>query len=395
MFSFNIRYNIRVSRYRIYPDPAQEQALLGHCAHAMSGFFAGTHGRPSWRKAGRDEGFRITGQRGRQWDTHRAGRHWGQVRIPKAGWVKFRWSRPVPGDVKSFRITRDRAGRWHIAFALIPDPIPAPGKGQIIRIDRGVTVPTALSTGELLTTPGLSKGEQRRLARLQRKLARALTGSNRRGTVRAAIARLKAREAGRRKDWCEKLSTRLAQWFDIIRIESLNITGMTQSGERNPRGAWPQCRGQDRAEPGHPPVRMGPARPPPGGQGTGPGGKDRSRLQPAVQCVRARGPEVAREPSPLPAHRLRTRAQRGRERSQEHRRRAGGYCAGRTPGYRPCEPRTPTAAPNGVAEGISRLQAGEDVNHSTIGRAHSPCEAGGGLSGYRKDSWRRKTHRSR
>jgi hypothetical protein len=36
-------------------------------ARAMAGLFAGTRGRPSWRKAGRDEGFRVTGQRGRQW----------------------------------------------------------------------------------------------------------------------------------------------------------------------------------------------------------------------------------------------------------------------------------------------------------------------------------------
>ena len=184
----------------------QQQALRDF-AHAMSGFFAGTHGRPSWRKAGRDEGFRITGQ------------------------VRFRWSRPVPEDVKSFRITRDRAGRWHIAFAHIPDPISAPGDGQIIGVDRGVTVSAALSTGELLTVPGLSTGEQRRLARLQRKLAKARKGSNRRGTVKAAIAKLRAREAGRRKDWCEKLSTSLARRFDIIRIENLNITGMTRSAK--------------------------------------------------------------------------------------------------------------------------------------------------------------------
>jgi putative transposase len=208
----------------------QQQALRDF-AHAMSGFFAGTHGRPSWRKAGRDEGFRITGQRGRQWDVRRLNRHWGQVRIPKADWVRFRWSRPVPEDVKSFRITRDRAGRWHIAFAHIPDPISAPGNGQIIGVDRGVTVSAALSTGELLTVPGLSTGEQRRLARLQRKLAKARKGSNRRGTVKAAIAKLRAREAGRRKDWCEKLSTSLARRFDIIRIENLNITGMTRSAK--------------------------------------------------------------------------------------------------------------------------------------------------------------------
>jgi putative transposase len=33
----------------------QQQALRDF-AQAMSDFFKGTHGRPSWRKAGRDEG---------------------------------------------------------------------------------------------------------------------------------------------------------------------------------------------------------------------------------------------------------------------------------------------------------------------------------------------------
>ena len=208
----------------------QQQALRDF-AQAMTGFYAGTHGRPSWRKAGRDEGFRITGQRGRQWDMRRVGRHWGQVRVPKVGWVRFRWSRPVPEGVKSFRITRDRAGRWHLAFAHIPDPVPAPGNGRTVGIDRGVAVSAALSTGELLTVPGLSRGEQRRLRHLQRRLARAQRGSCRRGKVKTAIARLKAREADRRRDWCEKLSTDLARRFDLIRIEDLNIKGMTRSAK--------------------------------------------------------------------------------------------------------------------------------------------------------------------
>jgi hypothetical protein len=36
----------------------QQQAIRDH-DQAMAAFFAGTHRRPSWRKAGRDEGFRI------------------------------------------------------------------------------------------------------------------------------------------------------------------------------------------------------------------------------------------------------------------------------------------------------------------------------------------------
>jgi transposase len=83
----------------------QQQALRDY-ARALAGFFAGTHGRPSWRKAGRDEGFRVTGQRGKHWDVRRLSRNWGQIKIPKAGWVRFRWSRDVPADARSFRVTR-------------------------------------------------------------------------------------------------------------------------------------------------------------------------------------------------------------------------------------------------------------------------------------------------
>ena len=135
--------------------------------------------RPSWRKAGRDEGFRIVG-RGRQWDVRLLSRKTGEVWVPKAGWIRFRWSRWVPPGAKSYRVTMYRAGRWHVAFAVIPAPVPAPGNGQTAGIDRGVAVSAALSTGELLHCPALTGRERIRLRRLQRKLARAKRGSNRR-----------------------------------------------------------------------------------------------------------------------------------------------------------------------------------------------------------------------
>ncbi|GAB2872842.1 hypothetical protein GCM10027176_87970 [Actinoallomurus bryophytorum] len=47
------------------------------------------------------------------------------------GRVRFRRSRAVPEAVKSFRITRDGAGRWHVAFAAVP----APGTGEIVGVD--------------------------------------------------------------------------------------------------------------------------------------------------------------------------------------------------------------------------------------------------------------------
>jgi putative transposase len=213
----------------------QQQALRDF-ARAMTAFFDPGHParRPTWRKAGRDEGFRIVG-RGRQWDLRRVSRHVGQVWVPKAGWVRFRWSRAVPAGAKSYRVVMDRAGRWHVAFAVTPDPVPAPGNGQAVGIDRGVAVAAALSTGELLPCPALTGRERTRLRRLQRRLARATRGSNRRGRVRHAIARLRARETDRRKDWAEKASTAIARRFDLIRVEDLKIANMTRSA-RGTRG---------------------------------------------------------------------------------------------------------------------------------------------------------------
>jgi putative transposase len=210
----------------------QQQALRDF-AQAMAAFFdpGNPARRPSWRKAERDEGFRVVGRRGRQWDVRRLSRHVGQVWVPKAGWVRFRWSRAVPPGVKSYRVTMDRAGRWHVAFTAIPDPISAPGNGQVVGIDRGVAVSAALSTGEFLHAPGLTARRRKRLQRLERRLARAQRGSNRRRRVRLAIARLKARQTDQRKDWAEKASTEIARRFDLIRVEDLQIANMTRSAK--------------------------------------------------------------------------------------------------------------------------------------------------------------------
>jgi transposase len=208
----------------------QQQALRDF-TQAMKAFFdpANPARRPSWRKAGRNEGFRIVAVK--PGDVRRVSRHVGEVRVPKVGWVRFRWSRAVPAGVKSYRVTLDRAGRWHVAFAAIPAPVPAPGNRRIAGIDRGVAVSAALSTGELLHVPSLTTPERTRLRRLKRKLAHARRGSNRRGRIRLAIARLRARETDRRKDWAEKTSTSIARRFDLIRIEDLKITNMTRSAK--------------------------------------------------------------------------------------------------------------------------------------------------------------------
>ncbi|MGP4103828.1 RNA-guided endonuclease InsQ/TnpB family protein [Nonomuraea sp. KM90] len=183
----------------------QQQALKDF-AQAMANFFGATHQRPTWRKPGRSEGLRIVAVK--PGDVRRLSRQVGEVKISKVGWVRLRWSRAVPAGVTSFRVTRDRAGRWQVAFAVIPEPIPAPGTGQVVGVDRGVAVSAAVPTGQMLKVPTLrdTPGGPPAVAAAHAGAGKA-RGSDRRGTVKAAIAKLKAREADWRKDWVDETST--------------------------------------------------------------------------------------------------------------------------------------------------------------------------------------------
>ncbi|MGE5136646.1 MAG: RNA-guided endonuclease InsQ/TnpB family protein [Gemmatimonadota bacterium] len=269
-----------MSRYRLLPSPAQEAVLREHCAHArfvwnlaveqqswwrpgrrtapgycaqaaqltearkehewlaagsvtvqqqalrdfdqaMRNYLVGTHRKPTWRKAGRHEGFRIVAVKPSH--VRRLNRKTGEVFVPKAGWVRLRWSRAVPA-ARSYRVTRDCAGRWHIAFAAIPEPIPGPGNGTVAGIDRGVAVTLALSDGTTFQAPAT-----RPVERVQRRLSRARRGSNRRARLKKRLARLHARNVDARKDWAEKASTQIARRYDLIRIEDLKVRNMTRS----------------------------------------------------------------------------------------------------------------------------------------------------------------------
>jgi putative transposase len=200
----------------------QQQALRDF-DQALRNWWAGTHGRPRWREKGADEGFCIRDVRVRP-----ISRKWAQVYVPKVGWVRFRLTRPI-GEHGMARVTRDRAGRWHVSFSAPQPPIVRAVTGTAVGIDVGVAHTVTTSAGDHLDIPGLRPGEQTRLLRLERQKARQRAGSKRRARTKHAIAALHARAVDRRKDWAEKTSTRLVVGHDLIVFEDLRVKDMLRS----------------------------------------------------------------------------------------------------------------------------------------------------------------------
>ncbi|MFD3583317.1 RNA-guided endonuclease InsQ/TnpB family protein [Streptomyces sp. NPDC058683] len=233
----------------------QQQALKDF-AKAKTARFRSGSGEPTWRRKHVHEGFRVIGTNlvpevdpdgrpklnpktskqvmGRSVVVQKLNRRWAQAKVPGCGWVRFRLSRKGKGSVlpqaKTFRVTF-RSNQWHIAFAVIPEPVDAPGTGKVIGIDRGVKITAALSDGRKLNCPQLTVKERAQFRKHERRAARAPRGSAAKADSHAKVARLKAREANRRKDWGEKTSTMLAKSYDLIRFEKLNIKVMTRSAK--------------------------------------------------------------------------------------------------------------------------------------------------------------------
>lgn len=203
----------------------QQQALRDF-DQALGNWWGGTHRRPRWRKAGLDEGFCVRDVR-----VQRLNRRWATLLVPKVGPVRFRMSRPMPTEHGMARVTADRAGRWHVSFSAPQPVIEREPTRRAVGLDAGVVATVATSQGRLLHAPGLRRGETGRLRRLQRKLARQRNGSNRRAGTKAAIARLKAKEADRRRDFIEQVTTDLVRDFDLIAVEDLAVSSMVRSAK--------------------------------------------------------------------------------------------------------------------------------------------------------------------
>ncbi|MDO3704388.1 RNA-guided endonuclease TnpB family protein [Micromonospora sp. C28SCA-DRY-2] len=140
------------------------------------------------------------------------------------------WSRPLPAEPSTVTVSRDSAGRWHVAI-LVEDPgvQPLPPQATAVGVDAGITSLLTLSTGEKITNPRHERVDRRKLASAQRNLSRKTKGSANRAKARLAVARIHARIADRRRDHLHKLSTRLVRENQTVVIEDLSVRNMLRN----------------------------------------------------------------------------------------------------------------------------------------------------------------------
>ncbi len=208
---------------------AVQQQALRDLDKAFQNWWSGSHRRPTWRRAGQNEGFYV-----RDLMVRRISRKWGEVLVPKAGWIRFGLTRAFAEieACSSARVTLDRSNRWHVSFTALQPELQRVETGTATGLDMGIASTVTTSEGTQLHMPQLlSPGEAQRKRRLQRKLARQKKGSKRRTQTKLQVAKLSARESDRRNDWIEKTTTNLVREYDLIAIEDLQVKNMVRSAK--------------------------------------------------------------------------------------------------------------------------------------------------------------------
>lgn len=175
------------------------------------------------------------------------------VNVPLAGKIRVRLHRKVDfTQVTGAHLNRDGLG-WHITLRTKTGPIikPTAHKRAAIGIDRGVTVPLALSDGTNFWHPDFTTATERTtLLRLERRLARQETRrkktnartSNRQRRTREAISAINSRQTRRRKDFLDTASRKITTDYALVVLEELDIGNLTARAKPKPDpkkpGVW-------------------------------------------------------------------------------------------------------------------------------------------------------------
>ena len=154
------------------------------------------------------------------------------IKLPKLGMVKIRDKQVPQGRILNATISKEPSGRYYVSLCCTDVDIEAfenENTNNHIGLDLGIKEFCISSCGEFIENPKYLKKSLNKLAKLQRELSRKTIGSLNRNKARLKVARLQEHIANQRKDFLQKLSTKLIKENDIICIEDLQVKNMIRN----------------------------------------------------------------------------------------------------------------------------------------------------------------------
>ena len=156
----------------------------------------------------------------------------GRLYIQNVGLIRVVWHRDMPdGTLKNIILTRRPSG-WYVTFQIeCADVEITPSQNPSVGIDVGIHHALALSDDTLIDSPQYLKQSLKRLRRLQRKVARRKKGGKRREKAVYQLAKEHEHIANQRRDWWHKITFWLVATYGCIVLEEMQLAFMLRNGK--------------------------------------------------------------------------------------------------------------------------------------------------------------------
>lgn len=152
-----------------------------------------------------------------------------KIYLPKVGWVKAIFHRPLEGKAKNVSVSKTKTGKYFASIQCeVEMPEFTPNKDEV-GIDLGLKSFLMTSDGEKIDHPRHLQKAEKRLIRLQRQLSRRVKGSKGRDKARVLLARQHEKVANQREDFLHKASRGLVDRYGFIGMEDLHVRGMVKN----------------------------------------------------------------------------------------------------------------------------------------------------------------------
>lgn len=198
------------------------QQALRHLNVAFVNFFAGRAKYPRFKK-----------KRNKQSATYASNAFkWNEDSLTLAKMkspLKIRWHRRFTGVPTTVTVSKDSANRYFVSFSVEEEIEKLPHTDEQVAIDLGITDVIVSSKGFASGNPKYYRKYQKKLAKLQKRLAKKQLGSKNRDKARVKVAKLHAKIADSRKDFLNKLTIRLIRENQVVITESLAVKSMIKN----------------------------------------------------------------------------------------------------------------------------------------------------------------------
>lgn len=155
-----------------------------------------------------------------------------RIKLPKIKtWIKYKDNRIFAEPIRHVTVSKTKSGKYFVAILIEKElditPLTEIREDRIGAFDMSATG-FLVGAGESFSNPRFYRSSEPKLKKLHRQLSRKKKGTRNRWKARLRLVRMYEKIWNQKHDWAHKTTLKLADKYEAVILEDLNVQGMQQ-----------------------------------------------------------------------------------------------------------------------------------------------------------------------